>query len=101
MGKLSQRAVAILWFMVAVAASAFAQESAYFVTYNHQLEEPGNLEISVLSTTGVPRAGTPGWFAPFTELEYGVTGWWTTELYLEGQSTRRESTVFTGWRIEN
>ena len=35
------------------------------------------------------------------EFEYGVKGWWTTELYLDGQSTYSESSVFTGWRWEN
>jgi len=30
-----------------------------------------------------------------------VTARWTTELYLEGQSTWDDSTIFTGWRIEN
>ena len=35
------------------------------------------------------------------ELEYGVTARWTSELYLEGQSSAGDSTVFTGWRIEN
>jgi hypothetical protein len=35
------------------------------------------------------------------ELEYGLTGWWTTELYLEGVTTRRDGSGFTGWRWEN
>jgi hypothetical protein len=35
------------------------------------------------------------------EFEYGVKTWWTSEFYLDGQSTARESTVFTGFRIEN
>ena len=35
------------------------------------------------------------------ELEYGVTGWWTTEVYLQGQVTAHDSTVFTGFRFEN
>jgi hypothetical protein len=30
-----------------------------------------------------------------------VKGWWTTEFYLAGQSTRHESTLFTGYRWEN
>jgi hypothetical protein len=32
---------------------------------------------------------------------YGVTRWWTSELYLEGQSTSGQGSVFTGWRLEN
>ena len=35
------------------------------------------------------------------EFEYGIKAWWTTELYLDGQTTANESTVFTGFRIEN
>jgi hypothetical protein len=80
---------------------AQAQESPYFVTYDHHLEEPGNLEIETSSTAGVPRQGQHFFFAPYLELEYGVTGRWTSELYLEGQSTAGDSTIFTGWRIEN
>jgi hypothetical protein len=78
-----------------------AQESPYFVTYDHHLEEPGNLEIETSSTMGVPRSGQRFYLAPYIELEYGVTGRWTSELYLEGQSTAGDSAVFTGWRFEN
>jgi len=79
----------------------FAQESPFFVTYNHHMEEPGNLEIETSSTTDVPRSGQKYYFAPWTELEYGVTANWTTELYLDGQTTSGDSTIFTGWRLEN
>jgi hypothetical protein len=34
-------------------------------------------------------------------LEYGVRAWWTSELYLDGQATAQDSTIFTGFRIEN
>jgi hypothetical protein len=78
-----------------------AQESPYFVTYDHHMEEPGNLEIELSSTTDVPRSGQRFYFAPWTEFEYGVTARWTTELYLEGQSTWGDSTILTGWRLEN
>jgi hypothetical protein len=88
-------------FCAAAAAPAAAQERAYFVTYDHYLEETGNLEIAVASTTGFPKAGQPGYFAPWLELEYGVKGWWTTELYFEGVATRRDGSGFTGWRWEN
>jgi hypothetical protein len=79
--------------------SVSAQES-YFVTYSHQLEEPGNLEIGFKSI-----AGSPGGAARFVgnalEFEYGVKAWWTSELYLDGQSTSGQSTLFTGFRWEN
>src|SRR5438874_3564377 len=81
--------------------SCRAQESPYFVTYDHHLEEPGNLEIETSSTMGGPRSGQHFYFAPYTEIEYGVTGRWTSEVYLEGQSTAGDSSIFTGWRFEN
>lgn len=76
-----------------------AQEN-YFVTYSHQLEEPGNLEIATKSITGSPKGGNP-FVATALEFEYGFSAWWTTELYLDGQTTAGESTVFTGFRLEN
>jgi hypothetical protein len=89
-------------FLAAMLCSpARAQESPYFVTYDHYLEEPGNLELEMSSTLGVPRSGQRTVFAPYAEFEYGVTSRWTSELYLEAQSTSGDSTVFTGWRWEN
>lgn len=76
-----------------------AQERAYFVTYDHYLEEPGNLEIAVAATAGDPEEGD-SYVAPYLELEYGLTGWWTTELYLESIVTS-DVTGTTGWRWEN
>ena len=70
-------------------APVSAQERAYFVTYDHYLEEPGNLEIAVSNTTGLPKGNGLAYTAPWLELEYGITGWWTTELYLEGVMMRR------------
>jgi hypothetical protein len=83
------------------ATQSFAQESPFFVTYNHHMEEPGNLDIEVSTTNDIPKSGQRFYFAPYTEFEYGVTAQWTTELYFEGQSTWADSTVFTGWRLEN
>jgi hypothetical protein len=80
---------------------AVAQERPYFVTYDHYLEEPGNLEIALATTTGVPKNGNSVYTAPWLELEYGITGWWTAELYLEGVATSRDGSGFTGWRWEN
>jgi hypothetical protein len=77
------------------------QESPYFVTYDHHLEEPDNLEIETYTTSGIPRAGQSAYVAPYMEIEYGVTSRWTSELYLEGQGTIEDSAVFTGWRLEN
>lgn len=96
------KASSILW-VVAILSSTLccAQESPYFVTYDHHLEEPGNLEIEAYTTSGIPRAGQNAYVAPYLELEYGVMGRWTSELYLEGQGTIGDSAVFTGWRLEN
>jgi hypothetical protein len=80
---------------------ASAQERAYFVPYDHYLEEPGNLEVALATTTGFPKAGNPSYSAPWLELEYGLTGWWTTELYLEGVTTSGDGSGFAGWRFEN
>ncbi len=95
------RAATLAVLLAGAPAIALAQESPYFVTYDHHLEEPGNLEISFWSTTGIPRSDQRLYFAPYAEFEYGLTGRWTTELYLEGQSTGGDSTIFTGWRFEN
>ncbi len=83
------------------AEPARAQERAYFTTYDHYLEEPGNVEIALASTSGIPRDGHAAYSAPWLELEYGLTGWWTAELYLEGVTTRGDGNGFTGWRWEN
>jgi hypothetical protein len=93
------------WAALTALASLFcggahAQDRSYFITYNHQMEEPGSLEISVNPVLGTQRGGQ-SFLASWTEFEYGVKGWWTTEVYLDAQSTRRESTVFTGVRWEN
>jgi len=77
-----------------------AQEPPYFVTYSHHLEEPGNLEIELNPDYGTQRGGND-YLASTMEFEYGVKGWWTSEFYLDGQSTFSDSTIFTGFRWEN
>src|SRR6516225_5293295 len=99
-----RRASGVVALVLAVAcgsAPVRAQEAPYFVTYDHHLEEPGNLDIEISSTAGAPRAGEHFYFAPYAEFEYGVSGRWTSEFYLEGQTTAGDSAVFTGWRFEN
>lgn len=81
-------------------SAAFAQESPYIVTYDHHLEEPGNLEVEYFSTFGTQRAGND-FHAYWIEFEYGATAWWTTEFYLDGQTTFHDSALFTGFRWEN
>jgi hypothetical protein len=77
-----------------------AQENPYFVTYDHNLEEPGNLEVEYFSTFGTQRAGN-NFHSYWTEFEYGVKAWWTTEFYLDAQTTFHDSTVYTGFKWEN
>jgi hypothetical protein len=86
-------------FVLSVPAPLRAQEN-YFITYSQELEEPGNLEIAAKNVTGAPKGGNP-FVATALEFEYGVKSWWTTELYLDGQTTAGESTLFTGFRLEN
>src|SRR5258708_2443731 len=64
------------------------------------MEEPGNLEIEYFSTFGTQRSGND-FHAFWGEFEYGATAWWTTEFYLDGQTTFNDSTIFTGFRWEN
>ena len=92
--------VFVLILHVLAVSDARAQESPYIVTYDHYLEEPGNLEVEYYSTFGTQRGGD-NYHAFWTELEYGATAWWTTEFYLEGQTTFNQSTLFTGYRWEN
>ena len=94
---------ALLWLAPLFMLSAQicrAQESPYIVTYDHYLEEPGNLEVEYFSTFGTQRGGND-FDAYWVEFEYGVKAWWTTEFYLDGQTTFGDSTLFTGFRWEN
>ncbi|HUL15450.1 MAG TPA: hypothetical protein VLV88_05600 [Terriglobales bacterium] len=70
------------------------------MTYDHYLEEPGSLEVEYFSTFGTQRGGND-FHAYWVEFEYGVKAWWTTEIYLDGQTTFNDSTLFTGFRFEN
>lgn len=79
---------------------AHAQDKPYFVTYSQDMEEPGNLEIETKTALARPEGGNR-YGALATELEYGAKAWWTTELYLDGQTTANESTIPTGFRWEN
>ena len=86
--------------LAALAFPAQAQESPYIVAYDHYLEEPGSLEVEYFSTFATQRGGND-FHAFWAEFEYGATAWWTTELYLDGQTTFNDSTIFTGFRWEN
>ena len=81
-------------------ALVWADEGPFFITYTHQMEEPGNLEITSKNITGEPEGGNR-FLGSALEFEYGIKGWWTTEIYLDGQTTASQSTIFTGYRWEN
>ncbi len=95
--------IAALLLVVFIGADrhASAQESPYFITYTHHMEEPGSLELELEPVFGVPKGGLEHFVSSSVELEYGVNGWWTSELYLDGQKTSPDSAVYTGWRLEN
>jgi hypothetical protein len=78
---------------------ARAGEGPFFITYTHQMEEPGNLEVATKNMTA--SAGGSRWLAGALELEYGAKGWWTTEFYFDGQAAGSGGSVFTGYRWEN
>lgn len=90
----------LLVALLATTGVTSAQESPYIVTYDHYLEEPGSLDVEYFSTFGTQRGGND-FHGFWLEFEYGATAWWTTELYLDGQTTFGDSTVFTGFRWEN
>lgn len=97
---LERLAICAVLFFIPLTALSSAQESPYIVTYDHYLEEPGNLEVEYFSTFGTQRAGND-FHAYWMELEYGAKAWWTTEFYFDGQSTFGDGTIFTGFRWEN
>jgi hypothetical protein len=88
-----------LAFLLALSQRVRAQEN-YFITYTHHMEEPGNLEFATKSVSGFPKAGN-SFLGNSVEFEYGVKTWWTSEVYLDSQTTANESSVFTGFRFEN
>ena len=81
--------------------SLAAQQNPYFVTYDHHMEEPGSLELSTQGTIGIQKQDFPGYLGQLFEMEYGITGWWSSALYLEGTFQNGESPVFGGFRLEN
>ena len=77
-----------------------AADEPFLVTYSHQMEEAGTLEIENKNVTGRPNGGDR-FLGTAVELEYSVTGRWTTSVYFDGQATGGQSTFFTGYRWEN
>jgi hypothetical protein len=97
--RAARRAFLCALALLALRSYLHSQEN-YFVTYSHEMEEPGNLEIAAKSVKGAPKGGD-AFVATALEFEYGIKTWWTTELYLDGQTTAGQSTLFTGFRWEH
>lgn len=95
--RLSLNCIALVALL---SASAAAQESPYFVTYDHHMEEPHQLEVALTPVMAKPKEGR-AFTGTTLELEMAPKAWWTSEVYLDGQSTGGESLLLTGWRFEN
>ncbi len=93
-------ALILRWGTLVLLPCCSGAEGPFFITYTHQMEEPGNLELATNTVTGKPGDGNR-FLGDATELEYGLKGWWTTEVYLDGQATFGQSSFFTGYRWEN
>ena len=87
-------------FVLLFACPLLAQERPYFVTYDHHMEEPGNLEVATNPVFG-HTAGQNPFIGNWTEFEYGTKAWWTSEFYIDTQKTFHDSSLFTGYRFEN
>ena len=61
-------------------------EGPFFVTYTAHMAEIGELEIAMKNVAGKPKGGDR-FMGSVLEFEYGSTSWWTTEFYLDGQTT--------------
>jgi hypothetical protein len=100
MSKVFRISLSVFFGFLLAASSCSAGERPYFVTYDQTMEEPGNLEIEARGLTASPPDGN-AFLSGVTEFESGAKGWWTTEFYLDGQTTANETALFTGFRWEN
>ena len=90
-GAWSNSLLAALAVFILPPMTCSAAEAPFFITYTHQMEEPGNLEFGTKTVIGKPRGGNR-FLGATAEFEYGVTAWWTSELYLDVQATASQST---------
>ncbi len=93
-------AAIVVLVILAVPRLGSAQEPPYFVTYSDYMEEPGNLEFAYKGAVGTPKYSNR-FDSGTLEFEYGATGWWTTEVYLQAAHQANQYTMFTGFRWEN
>ena len=89
-----------LFILLLASPAARAAEGPFLITYTHQMEEPGSLEVGTKSILAKPNDGNR-FLGVATELEYGITDWWMSGVYFDGQTTGGQGTLFTGYRWEN
>jgi hypothetical protein len=89
-----------LIIVILASPSSWAGDGPFMITYTHQMEEKGDMEIATMGVTGNPSNGNR-FLGVATELEYGLTDRWVTSLYLDGQATDSRSATFTGYKWEN
>lgn len=80
------------------ALSGKAQDRPYFVSYWHDMEDLGEIEIE--SKTTIAGSRSP-FGAMASEAELGLQSWWTFGFYFDGQVTDEDSAIGTGYRFEN
>jgi len=67
----------------AFVSAAWAGEGPFFITYTHQMEEPGNLEFGTKNVTGRPSGGDR-FMGTTEEFEYGVKAGWHASCAPDG-----------------
>jgi hypothetical protein len=94
------RRICIFAAWMSLAAATLSAADPFFVTYSHELQPQGDLEVSLRTLAGGWK--TADWFDSETvEFEYGATDRWTTSVYLDAEYSPKSNARFTGYRWEN
>ena len=99
--RLPHGCVAYLALAFLLSGAADAGNGANFVLYDHHLAKKGETEINLYNDVSNIGSGEEDYAAQLVEFEHGVTGYWTTAFYLEGDHVDGEEYEFGGWRFEN
>ncbi len=99
--RLPHGCVAYLALALLLSGAARAGNGANFVLYDHHLAKKGETEINLYNDVSNIGSGEEDYAAQLVEFEYGVTAYWTTAFYLEGDHVDGEEYEFGGWRFEN
>lgn len=81
--------------------AARAGNDGNFVLYNQHMSEKGETEIEIQSDFADVGNTEANYTAQLMEIEYGVTDFWTTALYLEGVKSANDDYGFGSFRLEN